>query len=1384
MKRYFPRKRHPSFYIALALTMYANTYCNSLWAASISSVGSGAWDDGNIWSDGMPASTGNSYTITTDNTVNSPAVTTTGATTTSFPGSALTVTGTLQLLSILASGSASQQLSISALTLSQGASLDVHGDLADIDRTLSVPTGIHLSGTGTTAIHFTTSASGAGNNTLTVAADTALSGNENISLTFNAGGLPGPTRRMLVIDSANNPYTGQWGVTSSGGSANNVGWLVAGGANALGTGNVTLSNFSGLRNNVVGGIDSLQSVTVNDHSVVELNQPWHNPNASLDLAGTNALLNIKSAGGANNTSIGNLTGIDSARISGPDATSSLTVNQTTNGIFDGVMSGAMSFVKEGSATLSLGGTNTYTGNTTINGGTLRVLGLVGERNGSLFGSAIVNAGASLSGGNLVSNIGGNLTVSDGAHVAPSNSSSTATGKLAVGGILVLGNTSQLDYKLGIPDKGNDLLKNDVITVGSNLTLGGKINVVDVGGFGLGVYRLIDYGGNLTDNVLGIGSVPNGFTPADFTVQTSVPKEVNLVVATSDEPLLFWDGANTSANGVVNGGTAMWNKTTTNWTNQDGSANARWGNGFAVFMGMPGTVALGENIPFTGMEFITSGYTIVGNGSSLQAAPDTILRVDPSAVATINAPIVDGADGPAKITKTDGGTLTLAGNNTYSGGTAIDGGVLQVAADQNLGAASGALSFDGGTLATTASFTSARSVTLLANGGTFAPAANTALTLSGVIDGGGALNKTQLGTLILSGNNTYSGGTLITAGVLAASHDTNLGAPGGALIFDGGTLRFDASYNLASSRAISLNGLGGTVDTNGHDSTIAQNIVGTGSLIKQGAGTLALNGSNTYIGATLINGGTLQVNGSITSDTDIGAPATLSGSGTIIGNVTNQGTISLGGIQGINQFSALTVQGNYAGAGGSLVLHTVLGDDESPSDRLVIDGGQVSGSTKLVIRHAGGIPTETLHDGILVVDVINGGSSTPNAFALANEVRSGAFDYRLFRGSVNGRAQNDWFLRNTFEVTPLPGIEPSPVPLPYPVEGELPVDPPPPPPEPGIHPIIGPEPPLYSVIAPIAQQLGLLTLGTLHERVGDNPDNLGQGSGYLGQTPIVWGRIFGQHINNQYRNFFASTANGNLSGFQSGIDLWRGALLPEHRDRAGFYAAYSNANVSVDGLQTNTELTGYTRQSAGNLNLDAWSGGLYWTHYGPNDWYLDSVLQITRYGGHASTEFAKLGTPGTGFIASLESGYPFPLPQFGPGMVLEPQAQVVWQRVEFSDGTDSQGKVALGNTSSTSARLGASAKWQFLSVSGRLWQPALTANLWKDWNGRARTVFDDVTTVPTLSSSNRLELGGALTVKLKDNLSLYGNAAYQLAVGHTDGGTRDGIKANAGLSYRW
>ena len=135
---------------------------------------------------------------------------------------------------------------------------------------------------------------------------------------------------------------------------------------------------------------------------------------------------------------------------------------------------------------------------------------------------------------------------------------------------------------------------------------------------------------------------------------------------------------------------------------------------------------------------------------------------------------------------------------------------------------------------------------------------------------------------------------------------------------------------------------------------------------------------------------------------------------------------------------------------------------------------------------------------------------------------------------------------------------------------------------------------------------------------------------------------------------------------------------------------------MSGLVTNEAATGYVLRKTGGLNLDAWSGAAYWTHYGPGDWYLDAVAQATHYQGAASTQFARLATTGFGFLTSLETGYPIRLPMFGPGFVLEPQAQIVWQRVSFDDANDGLGEVALGTTSGASGRIGLRGKWTIVS----------------------------------------------------------------------------------------
>ena len=150
-------------------------------------------------------------------------------------------------------------------------------------------------------------------------------------------------------------------------------------------------------------------------------------------------------------------------------------------------------------------------------------------------------------------------------------------------------------------------------------------------------------------------------------------------------------------------------------------------------------------------------------------------------------------------------------------------------------------------------------------------------------------------------------------------------------------------------------------------------------------------------------------------------------------------------------------------------------------------------------------------------------------------------------------------------------------------------------------------------------------------------------------------------------------------------------------------------------------TAYVLTHTGTVNLDAYSAAAYWTHYGPTGWYVDAVLQGTRYGGNASTQFAQLPTNGFGFISSLETGYPVPLP-LGPRFVLEPQAQIIWQQVTLNQANDGQGPVALGSTSGPTGRIGVRGQWTIVGENGQVWQPYARANLWRDWGAQVTTMF--------------------------------------------------------------
>jgi outer membrane autotransporter protein len=806
---------------------------------------------------------------------------------------------------------------------------------------------------------------------------------------------------------------------------------------------------------------------------------------------------------------------------------------------------------------------------------------------------------------------------------------------------------------------------------------------------------------------------------------------------------------------------------------------------------------------TGILVIQTGGTLTDFGGAVGNLPGsrgTVIVSGAGAMWTNIGDVAIGGLGTGALTIQNGGTVNSSGGGSVGLSVGSTGTVTVTGPgsiwNNSPGGGLNIGSFGTGTLAITNGGMVLNNTAFTANIGNGAGSLGTVRVAGAgsTWSNSSGVNIGNLGTGML----TIAEGGIVTAPTVVIA--TNAGAIG-TLNIGAGAGNPAATPGTLTTTSVAFGAGTGTINFNHtfSDYVFAPAITGNGT-VNVLAGTTIFTGANSYGGATNVNAGTLRAgalntfspNSAVTAAS--GGTLDLNGFSQTVSSLTNAGVVNMG--TGTAPGTILTTA-SYTGNGGTIGLNAFLGTDGSPSDKLVINGGSATGNSFLRITNAGGPGAETVANGIAVVQAINGGTTTPGAFALAGEVRGGAFDYDLFRGGLGGSSPNDWFLRSTFIVGPPQPIVPPEPPI-------LPPEPPPEPLPPGVYPIIGPEIATYGVVQPIARQLGMTTLGTLHDRIGDTLLNANMGTpcpldgdtrdAIANKAPVKvlpdclsagwWGRVLGQQIDNRYRAFADPRASGQLLGFQSGIDLWRGEWLPGHRDAAGVYFAYANANVDVNGLVTNEVATGYVLRHTGGLNLNAWSGGAYWTHYGPNDWYLDAVAQVTRYEGAASTQFAGLATTGLGFLSSLETGFPVRLPVFGPGFVLEPQAQIVWQRVSFDDANDGLGEVALGTTSGASGRIGLRGRWTVVSEGGQVWQPYVRANLWRDWGAQATTIFSGVDLVPLLEQATRLQLGGGLSVRMNANVSFYANADYQFSVGDSDGGRRDGIRGAAGVRYSW
>ncbi|WP_141984917.1 autotransporter domain-containing protein [Bordetella hinzii] len=512
----------------------------------------------------------------------------------------------------------------------------------------------------------------------------------------------------------------------------------------------------------------------------------------------------------------------------------LNVGDSNSTQFTGVLAGTGgALFKTNTGTLTLSGDNTYSGNTGVLGGTLRVDGSIARSS-----SVTVYAGGTLAGEGVVSA----TTVKAGGILAPGSAGSVLT----VNGALTLEQGSRLNVVLGAPGTPAAPGASSGLRVAGDLSLDGTLNLASSASDLIGYYRLISYGGALSGNGLTIGNTPVGYLPAQFTTVQNVPGNIDLKVTTlGDNALQTWQGAGGS-----------WTTAGAQWFNDGGQTPVAWAGNHAVFMGTAGTVSVDNAASFKGLQFVSDGWQLAGAAALTTDAGGSEVRV----LAGNTAAIATAIQGSGGLNKTEGGTLVLSGANGYTGGTTVSGGVLSVSSDANLGLGIGGVTLNGGTLrvSNTGYGSTARDLTVGAGNGALDLAGD--FHLNGHLSGNGSLSKLGTGTLFLEqGSSAFTGTLALAAGALSAQAVNALGASAVTLA-GGATLALNGySQTLKSLAGAGNVQLGAATLRTGADNTsttLSGAITGTGSLIKQGTGNFTLSGANLYSGGTSIESGTL------------------------------------------------------------------------------------------------------------------------------------------------------------------------------------------------------------------------------------------------------------------------------------------------------------------------------------------------------------------------------------------------------------------------------------------------------------------------------------------------------------------------------------------------
>ncbi|EHJ9886088.1 autotransporter-associated beta strand repeat-containing protein, partial [Salmonella enterica] len=1258
-----------------------------------------------------------------------------------------------------------------------------------------------------------------------------------------------------VVKSGDDVLTLSGANSYSGGSLISGGTLVATNVEALGSGDVT--NNAVLELNTGGTFDNAISGS---------GQVVKSGDETLTLSGSNTYT------GGTLISGGTLVASNVEALGSGDVTNDAVLELNTGGDFDNAISGSGQVVKSGDETLTLSGANSYTGGTTISGGTLVASNVEALGTGDVTDNAVLELNTGGDFDNAIS--GSGQVVKSGDETLTLSGTNTYTGGTTIsGGTLVATNVEALGT--------GDVTDNAVLELNTGGTfdnaISGSGQVVKSGDDVLTLSGANSYSGGtlisdgtlVASNVeaLGTGDVTDNATLELNTGGTfdNVISGSGQVVKSGDDTLTL-SGSNTYTGGtLISDGTLVATSVDALGTG-DVTDNAvlelNTGGDFTNNISGSGQVVKSgdETLTLSGANSYTGGTTISGGtlvASNVEALGSGDVTDNATLEMNTGGDFDNAISGRGQVVKSGDKTLTLSGANSYTGGTTISGGTLVASNVEALGSGDidnyASLQLNASGQFVTANLTTHDNATTAIGAGsalranTLTQEANSTLAVhltdsnSGAIvtadhaNLGGTLDITGIGNVAKSWTRDAYAYTLIDTDSAINSDFAQFTVAGmdakqvdfltvdGRVNADDDT-RYDVTASLSwyadsDNAATDAHGTF-TLSEQGHSFTLNTALTDVDatlnpdsatywdgkSLIKRGAGTLILGAQNTYSGDTDVQEGTLWLAETATIGSagsaqavNIAANAAFGGhNATVNGHVNNLGslyfvdTFTVNGdvvnssamISGSDQpNNTLTIAGNYTGNDGHLYLNTQLGDDSSPTDKLIVTG-DTAGSTTLHITNVNGLGAQTVN-GIEVIEV--GGQSDGDFTLYKGHVDINAWTYTLKQDG------GDWYLRSESDDVPddggdvIPPDDGGDVTPPddggdvTPPDDGGEVTPPddggevtPPdddgdvtPPDDGGD-VTPPDddgditPPDGGDVTPVTPQyradIGVylgnqwmarnLQMQTLYDR---------EGSQYRSADGSVWMRFKAGKAESQ-------AVNGNVdidsdySQFQLGGDIltWSDGAQSV---TVGLMGSYINASTDSTG---NRGADG--SQFSANGSVDGYNLGLYATWFADaqshRGAYIDSWYQYGAYNNSVDNDGLSASRyDSAAHAVSLETGYRYDIALSNRNTVsLTPQAQVTWQRYSADTVIDDGGtRISGQNDDSWTTRLGVRVDGKLYKDSGRI-QPFMEVN-WLHASDNASSTFGD-TKVSQDLPNDRVEVKVGIQANVSERLSVYAQAAGQ------------------------